>query len=51
MRWETAPEEYDWHLPDSYAVQSLLLTAVRQRTDERPQRTMRSAPARLPAAA
>jgi hypothetical protein len=28
MRWETAPEEYDWALPDPYEVQSLLLAAL-----------------------
>jgi hypothetical protein len=34
MRWETAPEEYDWRLPDSYTVQLLLLAALRSMTDE-----------------
>jgi hypothetical protein len=40
MRWETAPEEFDWELPDPYAVQSLLLAGARTLIDERPNRTV-----------
>jgi hypothetical protein len=43
MRWETRPEESDWRLPDSYAVQSLLLAAVQtltEQTAQRPKRTV-----------
>jgi hypothetical protein len=28
IRWLTAPEEFDWQLPDPYAVQSLLLAGA-----------------------
>jgi hypothetical protein len=52
MRWETPPEEYDWQLPDAYAVQSLLLAGICTLTDERPNRTVsRVAPVRLRPAA
>jgi len=52
MRWETAPEEYDWELPDPYAVQALLLAGVRELKAERPARTAtRIGPATLRPAA
>jgi hypothetical protein len=36
VRWEVAPEETNWHLPDSYAVQNLLVEAVREVTPVAP---------------
>jgi len=30
MRWETAPEEYDWRLPDAYLVQAAILAGLRR---------------------
>jgi len=34
MGWDSAPEDFDWQLPDPYAVQSLLLSAMRSMTEE-----------------
>jgi hypothetical protein len=43
MGWDTPPEDFDWRLPDPYAVQSLLLAGLRSMTEEVRGRT----PARL----
>jgi len=48
MRWETPPDEYDWRLPDPYAVQSLLLATLRSMTDQ--VRDLPAAARRTPAA-
>jgi Bifunctional DNA primase/polymerase, N-terminal len=52
MRWETPPEEYDWQLPDPYAVQAVLLSALRATTEApRGRPAPRIAPAALRPAA
>jgi hypothetical protein len=48
MRWETAPDEYEWQLPDPYAVQAVLLAGVHALEEQRPNRTVsRRSPAAL----
>ena len=49
VRWAVAPEQARWRLPDSYAVQSMLVDALRCRRGAAPRRPAPRAACRSPA--